>query len=58
LLKVRFSKFFNDIIEFQVELAPVPIHDDQGKSITVNWKMFDDFDPKGEFWADSNALEM
>lgn len=29
-----------------------------GKSVTVNWKMFDDFDPKGEFWTDSNSMEM
>lgn len=26
--------------------------------MTVNWKMFDDFDPKGVFWTDSNAMEM
>ena len=24
----------------------------------MNWKMFDNFNPKGEFWTDSNALEM
>jgi hypothetical protein len=58
MVKVRFSKYFKDVIEFQVELAPLPINDDQGKSVTVNWKMFDDFDPKGEYWTDSNALEM
>lgn len=58
MIKVRFSKYFKDLIEFQVELGPIPIDDDQGKSVTVNWKFFDDFDPKGEFWTDSNALEM
>ena len=58
LVKVRFSKYFKEIIEFQIELGPVPIKDNQGKSVTVNWKFFDDFDPKGEFWTDSNGLEM
>jgi len=58
LVKVRFSKYFKELIEFQVELAPIPIDDDQGKSVTVNWKFFDNFDPKGEYWTDSNALEI
>jgi hypothetical protein len=26
--------------------------------VTVNWKMYDDFDAKGVFWTDSNGLEM
>jgi lysosomal alpha-mannosidase len=26
--------------------------------VTVNWKMYGGFDPKGEFWTDSNGLEM
>jgi hypothetical protein len=26
--------------------------------VTVNWKMFDNFDPQGQFWTDSNELEM
>lgn len=58
LVKVRFSKYFSQLIEFQVELGPVPITDYRGKSVTVNWKFFDNFDPKGEFWTDSNGLEM
>ena len=58
LIKVRFSKYFKELIEFQVELGPVPITDDQGKSVTVNWKFFGEFEPKGEFWTDSNGLEM
>ena len=58
LIKVRFSKYFKELIEFQVELGPVPVTDDQGKSVTVNWKFFGEFEPKGEFWTDSNGLEM
>ena len=30
----------------------------RGKDFTVNWKMFDGFDPKGKFWTDSNGLGM
>lgn len=29
-----------------------------GKDVTVNWKFYDGFDPKGKFWTDSNALSM
>ena len=58
MIKVRFSEFFKQFIEFDVELNTVPIDDDQGKDITVNWKMFNGFNPKGQFWTDSNGLEM
>lgn len=47
-----------DVVEFEVELAPVPIRDGYGKDITVNWKFYDSFDPQGTFWTDSNGLEM
>lgn len=30
----------------------------RGKDVTVNWKFYDGFDPKGKFWTDSNALIM
>ena len=44
LIKVRFSPLFNELIEFDVELSPVPVTEDkQGKDITVNWKMYDGF---------------
>ena len=36
----------------------IQIRDKVGKDITVNWKMYNDFDPQGEFWTDSNGLEM
>jgi len=58
ILRVRFSEFFNEIIEFDVELNPIPIHDGRGKDVTVNFKMFNGFDAKGQFWTDSNGLEM
>jgi len=31
--------------------------DDQGKDVTVNWKMLD-FEANSTFWTDSNGLEM
>jgi len=58
MLKVLFSEHFKGLIEFNVELNTIPIGDDQGKDITVNWKMFNGFNPKGQFWTDSNAMEM
>lgn len=35
------------MIEFDVELNPIPIPDSRGKDVTVNFKMFNGFDPKG-----------
>lgn len=57
-IKVRYSELFDDFIEFDVELNPIPIDDHQSKDVTVNFKMFSGFDPQGKFWADANGLEM
>ena len=58
VLRVRFSEFLQEIIEFDVELNPIPIDDGRGKDVTVNFKFFNGFDAKGKFWTDSNGLEM
>ena len=57
-MKVRYAPLINELIEFQVELGPVPIDDEKSKDIIVIWKMYDDFDANGTFWTDSNGLEM
>jgi len=49
---------FDDLIQFNVEINSIDVADDTPKDITVNWKMYDGFDPKGEFYTDSNGLEM
>jgi hypothetical protein len=46
------------LVEFDVELNQLPVADFQGKSVIVNWRFFDNFDPKGVFYTDSNGLEM
>lgn len=48
----------SELIEFEVELNPIPVDDFQGKDVVVNWKMMNGFDPAGKFWTDSNGLEM
>lgn len=58
IIKVRFSQFVPELIEFVVELNSIPIDDIKGKDVTVNWKMFGGFDAQKTFWSDSNALEM
>lgn len=58
IIKVRFSQFIPELIEFVVELNSIPIDDTKGKDVTVNWKMFNGFDAQKTFWSDSNALEM
>lgn len=59
LVKVKFSPtLFSELIKFDVELSSINIGDGLNKDVTVNWKMYDGFDPKGEFFTDSNGLEM
>lgn len=58
IIKVRFSPFIAELIEFVVELNPIPNEDAKGKDVTVNFKMFNGFDAKKTFWTDSNSLEM
>ena len=47
VVRVLFSEYLNGLIEFNVELNTIPIKDDQGKDVTVNFKMFDGFNPEG-----------
>jgi hypothetical protein len=54
---VRYSHRLEELIEFEVEMSELPIHD-IGKDFIVTWKMFDQFDANKTFWTDSNGLEM
>lgn len=58
LIRVTYSPYNNDLIDFEVELSEIPVLDQDSKDITVNWHMFEGFDPKGEFFTDSNAMQM
>ena len=59
IVKIKFSpSMFGELIKFEVELSPLPTLDKGSRDVTVNWKMFDNFDPQGQFWTDSNELEM
>jgi hypothetical protein len=59
IVKVKFSPtLFPELIKFDVELDQVPITDGTAKDLIANWKMYDDFDAQGQFFTDSNELEM
>lgn len=58
IIKVRLSQSFKEFIEFDVELAPLPIIDGLGRDVIVNWKMYNGWNSNGIFHSDSNALEM
>ena len=60
VVKIRFSpQFFEEIIEFDVELNSIDWDKNRiGKDVIVNWKFYDNFDPKGKFYTDSNSLAM
>lgn len=68
---MRFSpRYLNQLIEFEVEENSIQFSEQdtekegkdypngRGKDLTVNWKFYDGFDPKGKFWTDSNSLGM
>lgn len=55
---MRFSEKFDGFVEFDVELSEIPMKDNFGKDITVNFKLFDGFDSNKTFFTDSNGLEM
>lgn len=48
---------FTEIVKFEVKLNSLP-ETSYNREISANWKMYDGFDPKGEFYTDSNELEM
>jgi hypothetical protein len=48
---------FTELIKFEVELNSLPV-DKKNREISVNWKMYDGFDPQGEFFTDSNEKDM
>lgn len=56
LIKVR--KTDSDLIEFDVELAPLPSTDGQSRDVIVTWKMYNGFKANKKFWTDSNSLAM
>lgn len=57
ILKVSFSPYFSDLIQFDLELNGISIYDGWGKELTINWKFYD-FEDGDTFWTDSNGLEM
>jgi hypothetical protein len=60
IAKIRFSpEYFSELVEFEVFINKLPISANyRGKDVTVHWKFYDGFDPKGKFWTDSNSLLM
>ena len=56
LIKIRKSD--SELIEFDVELAPLPSKDQQSRDIIVSWKMYNGFTTNKTFWTDSNSLAM
>jgi len=59
IIRAQFSpKLFKELVRFEVDMNSVPLGDKTNKDITVNWKFYDGFDPKAEFWTDSNGLQM
>lgn len=56
LIKIRKSD--SELIECDVELAPVSNKDGLSKDIIVSWKMYNGFSANKTFWTDSNSLAM
>lgn len=56
-MRVR-NLFYSQFLEIDVEINSVNVDDNQGKDVTVNFKMYDGFDNNNTFWTDSNGLTM
>lgn len=57
-MKVRMADSNPEMIEFNIELAPVANYNNQPNDLTMNWKMLSGFDMGKTFWTDENGLEM
>jgi hypothetical protein len=58
VVKVTCAPKYSDFAEFRVELNGISVMEDhQGKDVTVNFRA-PHIDGKGQFWTDSNGLEM
>ncbi len=53
---VRTSPLLQDLLEFEVVLAPIPLDDDKGKELVVNWQFYNNFSSNGTFVTDSNSM--
>lgn len=49
--------FDSPLVEWDVNLSPIPVSDKQGKEVTVNFKVLD-FDNMDIFYTDQSGLEM
>lgn len=58
LMKVRMADVNPEIIEFDIEMAPIPNSNNKPNDITMNWKFFSGFDMNKTFYTDGNGLQM
>lgn len=47
-----------EIIEFNVEMNPIPNYNDKPNDVTMNWKLLSGFDANKTFYTDGNGLLM
>jgi hypothetical protein len=47
-----------EIIEFDIEMAPIPNQDKKPNDITMNWKLLSGFETNKTFYTDGNGLQM
>jgi len=57
-MKVRMADNNPEIIEFNIELAPIANFEDKPNDLTMNWKLLSGFDMGKTFWTDGNGLQM
>lgn len=57
-MKVRMADVNPEIIEFDIELAPIPNIDNKPNDITMNWKLLSGFEINKTFYSDGNGLQM
>lgn len=57
-MKIRTTELNPEIIEFDIELNPIPNYNDQPNDVTMNWKLLSGFETNKTLYTDGNGLQM
>jgi hypothetical protein len=58
LMKIRTTDLNPEVIQFDIEMSPVPNNNEKPNDITMNWKLMSGFESNKTFFTDGNGLEM
>lgn len=57
-MKIRTTNLNPEIIQFDIEMNPIPNYNEKPNDVTMNWKLMSGFETKKTFFSDGNGLQM